>query len=251
MKASRDDASLAPEAQQARERLCVALDVPTLPEAVALARAVAPDVGVVKVGLELFVKHGPEAVHRLATLGFRVFLDLKLHDIPATVLRATQSAITLGASYLTLHASGGPTMLEAAARAVREAKSPLNLLAVTVLTSHSAAELSQLGLEQGVAVHAQRLARLALGAGARGLVCSVEELSSFRQTLGPNPLLVTPGIRPEGTAPGDQARVGTPLQAVRQGASLLVVGRPIRDAAQPEAAARAIRLEIQRALTAA
>lgn len=246
-----DDASVAAEAQQARERLCVALDVPTLAEAVDLARAVAADAGVVKVGLELFVKHGPEAVHQLTALGFRVFLDLKLHDIPATVQRATRSAITLGASYLTLHASGGPAMLEAASRAVREAKSPLNLLAVTVLTSHSAAELSQLGIEQGVALHAERLARLAVAAGARGLVCSVEELSTFRQTLGPQSLLVTPGIRPEGSAHGDQARVGTPLQAIRRGASLLVVGRPIRDAERPEAAARAIRLEIQRALTAA
>ncbi len=236
---------------QARERLCVALDVPTLPEAVDLARAVAQEAGVVKVGLELFVKHGPEAVRQLTALGFQVFLDLKLHDIPATVERATRSAITLGASYLTLHASGGSKMLEAAARAVTQTGSSLRLLAVTVLTSQSDADLSQLGLEAGVAVHAPRLARLALQAGAHGLVCSVEELAQFRRTLGSEPLLITPGIRPEGAAHGDQVRVGTPLQAIRQGTSLLVVGRPIRDAAEPSAAARAIRLEIQRALTAA
>ena len=234
--------------QSVRERLAFALDYPTLAEAESGAARVRESVGVLKVGLELFVAEGPAAVKVGERLGIRVFLDLKLHDIPETVERAVATAGQLGASFLTLHASGGPRMLEAAARRAAREATGLKLLAVTVLTSLDAADLAAIGVSGAPAEHVLRLGQLARGAGIHGLVCSTSEVGSLRSALGPEAILVTPGIRPAGAAVGDQKRVGTPASALKDGSSLLVVGRPIRDAADPSAAARAILHEMSQAV---
>jgi orotidine-5'-phosphate decarboxylase len=234
-----------------RERLAFALDYPTLAEAEAGAARVADVVGVLKVGLELFVAEGPAAVRFGTKLGNRVFLDLKLHDIPETVERAVATASQLGASYLTLHAAGGPRMLEAAARRAEREGTGLKLLAVTVLTSLDASDLQATGVSASPTDHVLRLGKLARGAGIHGLVCSTAEVGALRSALGPEAILVTPGIRPAGAAVGDQKRVGTPASALKDGSSLLVVGRPIRDAADPAAAARAILAEMSGALASA
>jgi orotidine-5'-phosphate decarboxylase len=224
-----------------RDRLCAAVDFPTWAEAEPFARAVAPEVGMLKVGLELFAAEGPPAVRAAAALGRPVFLDLKLHDIPNTVEGAARSAAASGASLLTVHASGGPAMVAAA---VRGAGPGVRVLAVTVLTSLDAAVLARIGLAGTPEEAVTRLARLAVDAGAGGLVCSPLEVAAVRAAVGPGPLLVVPGVRPAGAARGDQARVATPAEAVRAGADVLVVGRPLRDAADPAAAARAIAGEL-------
>jgi orotidine-5'-phosphate decarboxylase len=229
----------------------VALDVPRLPDAEQLADRLGGTVGLLKVGLELFCAEGPRAV---ATLRSRspVFLDLKLHDIPNTVESAARQAGRLGAAMLTVHASAGPAALEGAARGLaegarEEGHAPPLLLAVTVLTSLDASAIAQIGLSGSPSEAALRLARLALGHGAGGLVCSPQEVALLRAELGPQPVLVVPGIRPSG-ATGDQARTGTAGAAIAAGADYLVVGRPIREAADPRAAAEAIVAEISSAL---
>lgn len=232
----------------ARARLAFPLDYPTLDHARRGAEAVRSSVGVLKVGLELFVSEGPKAVALGRELQCEVFLDLKLHDIPETVERAVASAAALGARFLTIHGSGGPRMLEAAARRAQRENTGLVLLAVTVLTSLDASDLAATGVSGGTAEQALRLARLAQQSGVNGLVCSVAEVARLRAELGPSAVLVTPGIRPAGSAGGDdQKRVGTPADAIRSGSSLLVVGRPIRDAVDPAAAARAVLNEIAEA----
>jgi orotidine-5'-phosphate decarboxylase len=231
-----------------RDRLAFALDYPTLAEAETGAAQVAEVVGVLKVGLELFVAEGPAAVRLGAKLGSKVFLDLKLHDIPETVERAVATAGQLGATYLTVHAAGGPRMLEAAAKRAEKDGAGLKLLAVTVLTSLDASDLQATGVSASPAEHVLRLGQLARSAGIHGLVCSTAEVATLRRALGPEAILCTPGIRPVGAAVGDQKRVGTPASALRDGSSLLVVGRPIRDAADPVAAARAILNEMSEAL---
>lgn len=231
-----------------RDRLAFALDYPTLAEAEAGAARVIDSVGVLKVGLELFVSEGASAIKLGHELGARVFLDLKLHDIPETVERAVATASQLGAAFLTLHAAGGPRMLEAAARRADREATGLTLLAVTVLTSLDAADLQATGVSATPSEHVLRLAKLATAQGVPGLVCSTAEVHALRSALGPRVCLVTPGIRPAGAAVGDQKRVGTPAAALRDGSSLLVVGRPIRDAAEPAAAARAILREMSEAL---
>jgi len=235
----------------ARNKLAFALDFPTLAEAERGAAAVADSVGVLKVGLELFVAEGPRAVALGSKLGCDVFLDLKLHDIPETVERAVASAAAHGVRYLTLHAAGGPKMLAAAARRAERENTGLTLLAITVLTSLDGADLQATGVTMAPAEHALRLARLAHGEGIPGMVCSAHEVGALRDALGPKAVLVTPGIRPQGGGADDQKRTGTPASAIAAGSSLLVVGRPIRDAADPAAAARAISDEIQRASTLA
>jgi orotidine-5'-phosphate decarboxylase len=227
-----------------RERLAFALDYPTLAEAEAGAARVAEVVGVLKMGLELFVAEGPAAVALGPKLGLQVFLDLKLHDIPEPVERAVATAGQLGASLLTVHAAGGPRMLEAAAKRAEREGGGLKLLAVTVLTSLDASDLRATGVAATPAEHVLRLGKLAHASGIHGLVCSTAEVGALRAALGPEPILVTPGIRPAGAAAGDQKRVGTPASALRDGSSLLVVGRPIRDAADPAAAAHAILAEM-------
>jgi len=232
----------------ARDRLAFALDFATLAEAERGAARVADVVGVLKVGLELFVSEGPRAIELGRKLGCDVFLDLKLHDIPETVERAVAVAAAHGVRYLTLHASGGPKMLAAAARRADRENSGLTLLAITVLTSLDAADLRAVGVSSSPAEHALRLARLASGEGIPGLVCSALEVGALREALGPQAVLVTPGIRLQTSEDSDdQKRTGTPSSAIRAGSTLLVVGRPIRDAADPAAAARAISDEIQRA----
>lgn len=223
------------------DRICAALDFASWERAEPFARAIAPAVGMLKVGLELFAAEGPPAVRAAAALGRPVFLDLKLHDIPATVEGAARSAAATGASLLTVHAAGGAEMIRAA---VRGAAGRTRIVAVTVLTSLDAAALDAIGLEGPPDAAVVRLARLAVGAGAAGLVCSPQEVAQVRAAVGATPLLVVPGVRPAGGAKGDQARVATPQEAVRAGADVIVVGRPLRDAPDPVAAARAIAASI-------
>lgn len=226
-------------------RLAVALDVPDGVSAVAAAAGLRGHVDIVKVGLELFVAAGPELVRRLAGDGWAVFLDLKLHDIPATVAGAVRSASGLGVELLTLHTSGGRAMIEAAA-AARDAGLP-RLLGVTVLTSLDDAQLEAIGMPGGAGAGVERLAALARGAGCDGVVSSPREVAAVKRVCGADFLAVTPGIRPAGAARDDQARVATPADAVRAGADVLVVGRPIMKAPDPAAAAAAIRAEMEQA----
>ncbi|MGI6496375.1 MAG: orotidine-5'-phosphate decarboxylase [Kiritimatiellia bacterium] len=228
--------------------LIVALDVPGREEAVRVIRTIGPAVDFYKIGLELFCSGGPAVVDEVKRLGKRVFLDLKLHDIPRTVARAVASCSRMGVDLLTLHASGCRAMVEAA-REAADAAGPAapKLLAVTVLTSLDAADLSSLGIARGPAEQVEALGRLACGAGADGLVCSPREAAALRSALGPAALLATPGIRPSDGAWGDQKRVATPRDAVRAGATHLVVGRPVVAAADPRAAAEAIATEMRSA----
>ena len=219
------------------DRICAALDFPSWREAEPFARTVAPAVGMLKVGLELFVAEGPPAVRAAAALGRPVFLDLKLHDIPNTVEGAARSAAASGAALLTVHASGGPAMVRAA---VKGAAGRLRVLAVTVLTSLDADALRAIGLEGPPEAAVVRLARLAVDAGAGGIVCSPHEVRAVRVAVGAEPLLVVPGVRPPGAAKGDQARVATPEETVAAGADVIVLGRPLRDAPDPVAEARRI-----------
>jgi orotidine-5'-phosphate decarboxylase len=229
----------------ARRRLAFALDYSTLAEARRGAELVRDSVGVLKVGLELFVREGPAAAEIGLALGCDVFLDLKLHDIPETVERAVVSAGALGVRYLTVHTAGGPKMLEKAS--ARAKASGIVLLGVTVLTSLDAQDLAAVGVHDEPSAQALRLAKLGWAAGLRGFVCSAAEVGSLRRALGPDAILVTPGIRPLGPAADDQKRTGTPAGAVRDGATLLVVGRPIRDAPDPTTAALGIADEIAEA----
>jgi orotidine-5'-phosphate decarboxylase len=241
------------EMRTARDRLVFALDFPTLAEAREAAVEVAPHVGVLKVGLELFVREGPAAVRLGGELGREVFLDLKLHDIPETVERAVATARSLGARYLTVHASGGSAMLTRAAAAAgrdEQRDRPLTLLAVTVLTSLDERDLASIGVAGSVRDQAVRLARNAWAAGIRGFVTSATEARALREALGPTALLVTPGIRPAGGDAADQKRVATPATAIAEGADLLVVGRPIRDAGDRRATAAGLVGEIERAVAA-
>ncbi len=225
--------------------LIVALDVPDGDAACRAAAALPVEVRYVKVGLELFCATGPSVLDRLRAAGREVFLDLKFMDIPRTVERAVNSAGAGGAFMLTVHASGGRAMLTAAAEAAR-ALGPRRpkLVAVTVLTSLDRNDLRELGVEREPSDQVLALADLALACGMDGLVCSAREVAALRRRIGPEPILVTPGIRPAGGAVGDQKRVATPAAAVRAGASYLVVGRPILEAADPAAAARAVLAEM-------
>lgn len=223
----------------------VAIDTADMAHAEALAKAVVPYVGGLKLGLEFYSANGPEGVRRLADLGRPIFLDLKLHDIPATVAGAVKALAPLGVRYLTIHASGGPAMVEAAVAAAtaaakaRQAQA-IRLLAVTVLTSLDGGDLERVGQPPDPAEQTLRLGRLALEAGASGLICSPLEIQSLRLTFGRVPVLMVPGIRPDGTDKGDQKRVLTPEQAMAAGATHLVIGRPITRAADPSYAAAEI-----------
>lgn len=230
----------------ARDFITLAADLP-LADAVALYGRVADCVGVVKVGLSLFVEHGPLAVRAFTREGATVFLDLKLHDIPNTVEWAARRAVDLGIRYLTVHASGGSAMLEAARRGVEG--SDVRLLAVTVLTSRDAVSLREVGLTQRPAEAATALAALAWKSGLRGVVCSPREVRSFKAAHGPSLFACTPGIRPAGSAPDDQARAETPATAIAEGSDMVVVGRPIYAAVDPVVAARLILADVEAALT--
>jgi orotidine-5'-phosphate decarboxylase len=232
--------------ERARQRLAFALDVADSREARAWTERLRGRVGVLKVGLELFVSAGPDVIAIARDAGARVFLDLKLHDIPETVARAVTSARRHGVDLLTVHASGGPVMLARAAAAAGDGGA-LTLLAVTALTSMNESQTRAIGIDAGPSAWAERLAAVAMDAGIRGLVCSAHEAVNLRKHF-PKALLVTPGIRPSGGDHGDQARVASAADAIRAGSDLLVVGRPIRDAADPIGAAESIVDEIESAL---
>jgi orotidine-5'-phosphate decarboxylase len=228
-------------------RVIVALDVPSLEEARALALDVGEAVGMLKVGLELFVHAGPEAVAMGRDAGRPVFLDLKLCDIPETVDRAVARASALGAKMLTVHAGGGPAMLRRAVDRARREGGGLEIVAVTVLTSLDATDLSAMGVGGDVATHVERLARMAWAEGVRAFVCSPHEASRLRAALGGDAVLVTPGVRAAASGGDDQKRTMSAGEAVRAGADWVVVGRPIRDAGDRLAAARAIASEVDAA----
>src|SRR3984885_12931368 len=226
-----------------KDRLAIALDLPNEHEAIKLVDNLGDSCQWFKVGMELYYATGNGIVRQLRDRGFNVFLDLKLHDIPKTVAGAVRSCAQAGASLLTIHASGGEAMMTAAAEAASDPGSP-RLLAVTVLTSMDASQLAGIGITASPAEQVFRLAKLAQRSGIDGMVCSPEEVAILRRETGPKTLLVTPGVRPAGSAVGDQKRVATPAQAIRDGASLLVVGRPVTRASDPAAAAQAILNEI-------
>lgn len=230
--------------QSARNRLIVALDVPHAQGAFELVDRLDGTCLWLKVGLELFTATGPSIVEQLAKRGHSIFLDLKFHDIPNTVAGAVRSAANLGAKMMTLHALGGPAMLAAARAEVEKLSDPPQLLAVTVLTSMDAEQLTAIGVGATPAAEAEHLAHLGRAAGIRGFVCSPQEVGRLRGITGPEGVLVVPGIRPAGADLGDQKRVATPAETLRQGASFLVVGRPITQAGDPAAAARAILAEM-------
>ncbi len=221
--------------------LCVALDAPDLATAEDWAQQVTPAAGLLKVGLELFSAEGGAAVRRIAAHA-PVFLDVKLHDIPNTVAGAIRSLTPLGPAMITIHAAGGPAMIAAAREAAERAGGATRpaILAVTVLTSMDAATLAETGIAGGTVQQVLRLARLAINAGADGLVCAPPEVRRLRDVLGGAPLLVVPGVRPAGSEVGDQARVATPEEVAGDGADWIVVGRPVTRAADPGEAARAI-----------
>jgi orotidine-5'-phosphate decarboxylase len=234
-------AATAPAVDSPESRIVFALDYPSLAEARAGAVKVRGCVGVLKVGLELFVKEGPPALALAQETGAALFADLKLHDIPETVERAVASLAPAGARFVTVHAAGGAAMLaRAVERAARDSDGKLMVLAVTVLTSLEDADMLAQGISGRAQDQALRLARLAWSAGVRGFVCSPAEVASLRAELGAEATLVTPGVRPAGAALHDQKRVATPEDAVADGADYVVVGRPIRDADDPAAAARTV-----------
>jgi len=223
-----------------RQRLIVALDLPSAAAAKKIVAAVGDLAFCYKVGMQLSTAEGPNVVHDLISSGRRIFLDLKYHDIPNTVASAVREAARLGVSMLTVHASGGRSMLRAATEAARSANPNLMVLAVTVLTSLTESDLEETGVHRRVQDQVLRLAGLALENGCQGLVASAQEAAELRRKLGEQFVIVTPGVRPAGIAHEDQARVVTPAEAIAAGATHIVVGRPITAAADPAAAARAI-----------
>jgi orotidine-5'-phosphate decarboxylase len=233
----------------ARARLAVALDLPDRSALLAMARRVAPEAGVLKLGLEAFVAEGAVLVRELVASGADVFLDLKFHDIPNTVGRAAAAAVATGAAIVNCHASGGRDMMrafgdEGRAAAAKTGRPAPRLIAVTILTSLDAGALATIGIAGSPREAAVRLAALAQESGLDGVVCSPEEIAAIRAACGKDFLLVVPGVRPAGTEKGDQKRVATPADAIRAGADILVVGRPVPGAPDPAAAARAIVAEI-------
>jgi orotidine-5'-phosphate decarboxylase len=236
--------------EEARKRLIVALDVPDAASAANLVGQLEKSCHWFKVGLELFVAAGPAVIEPLVARGHSVFLDLKFHDIPNTVAGAVRSAATLGVRMINVHAAGGPAMLAAAKAALEGVENPPELLAVTMLTSMDQNQANAIGIDRSTAAQVELLARMGLDAGIRGFVCSPQEVATLRALTGPDGVLVTPGIRPAGSAVGDQKRIATPAEALRQGASYLVVGRPITQAPDPAEAAEAILKEMASALEA-
>jgi len=221
--------------------IAVALDAPDVETAARWAHAVQRYVSVLKVGLELFCRHGPDVVNVVrGGTGLDLFLDLKLHDIPNTVAGAARSVARLKPAYLTVHASGGPAMVRAAV----EAAPDVRIAAVTLLTSLDAEALRVLGVSAEPSDVVLRLARLSVEAGARAIVCSPHEVAAVREAVGDGITLITPGVRLEGGDAQDQARFATPARALADGADLLVIGRPITGAADPGAAAAAIAADL-------
>ncbi|MBG0817335.1 orotidine-5'-phosphate decarboxylase [Planomonospora sp. ID82291] len=224
--------------------IAVALDAPDLETAARWASLVTPHVSTVKIGLELYLRYGPDVIASVrGASGVQVFLDLKLHDIPNTVAGAARSVARLKPAILTVHAAGGAAMVRAAVEAAPAAR----IAAVTVLTSLSEADLERAGVAGPPGDAVRRLAVLAVGAGAQALVCSPREVAAVRAEVGPGVTLITPGVRPEGADTQDQARVATPERALADGADLLVIGRPITGSADPGAAAAGIAAALRKA----
>jgi orotidine-5'-phosphate decarboxylase len=243
-----DKIQLADKIEAARQRLIVALDVPSAATSAELVKKLEGTCQWFKVGLELFTAAGPAVLETLVERGHSVFLDLKFHDIPNTVAGAVRSASTWGVRMVNVHAAGGPAMLAAAKAALEGVANPPELLAVTVLTSMDAAALKAAGVDRSPAQQVELLAQMCLAAGIRGFVSSPQEVSALRTLTGPDGVLVIPGIRPAGAEAGDQKRLATPAEALRAGASYLVVGRPITQAADPAVAAQAVLKEMVEAL---
>jgi orotidine-5'-phosphate decarboxylase len=218
----------------------VALDTTDLDYAKQLAVRLRGHVGGLKLGLEFFCAHGPDGVRLFQELGLPVFLDLKFHDIPNTVAGAARAAASLGVDILNVHAAGGPAMMKAALEGARSANPKTKVIAVTVLTSLSDSDLAAVGQTPSAGEQVLRLAQLAKSCGLDGVVCSAHEIAPLRAALGPDFLLVVPGIRPAGSDLADQHRVMAPAQAHQAGASILVIGRPITAAPDPAEAAREI-----------
>jgi len=233
---------------EARKRLIVALDVSDAAAATVLAARLEGSCQWFKVGLELFAAAGPAVLEPLLKRGHFIFLDLKFHDIPNTVAGAVRSAASLGVHMMTLHAAGGPAMLAAARAALEGIQNPPELLAVTVLTSMDTAQTTAIGIDRSPVSQVELLAKMGLEAGIRGFVCSPQEVGKLRTITGPEGVLVIPGIRPAGAGIGDQKRIATPAEALRAGASYLVVGRPITQAPDPAEATEAILKEMAAAL---
>ncbi len=234
--------------EEAAKRLIVALDVPTADAAEDLVNHLERSCHWFKVGMELFTAAGPAAIEPLVARGHSVFLDLKFCDIPNTVAGAVRSAAGLGVRMVTVHASGGPAMLEAARNELEKLADPPQLLAVTVLTSIDKDQARWTGISRSPGDQVELLAKMALGAGITGFVCSPQEVVKLREIAGPEAVLVIPGIRSAGAKAGDQKRVATPAEALRKGASFLVIGRPITHAADPAEAAEAVLKEMAAAL---
>ena len=234
---------------EARSRLIVAVDVPDRAAALAVRERLSGHVGCFKLGLEIFVREGPALVEEFVRRGDRVFLDLKLHDIPNTVAGAVRSACRLGIDMLTLHAAGGRRMLESARDAAQGSAVPPLLLAVTALTSLAPEDAASIGIGDPLESWVQRMAKLAHQAGIPGLVASSHELAGLYAKFGGSMKLVIPGIRPGGTPAQDQVRTASPADAIRAGADFLVVGRPILQAPDPALAADKIVEEIANAIS--
>jgi orotidine-5'-phosphate decarboxylase len=226
-------------------RVIVALDFADAASAQAMVARLSPSLCRLKVGKELFTAAGPRLVADFVRGGYDVFLDLKYHDIPNTVAQACRAAAALGVWMVNVHALGGSAMMSAACESVANASRRPHMIAVTVLTSHGAEDLAEIGLQGTPRSAAERLARLAHDAGMDGVVCSAQEARALREQHGEGFLLVTPGIRTAADAANDQKRITTPAAAIRDGASYLVVGRPITKAADPIAALAAIKREIE------
>lgn len=232
-----------------KDKLIVALDLPDGATALEMARTLRGQVGWVKVGMTLYYAEGPQIVRELRAMGFKVFVDLKLNDIPHQVEGACRTLTRIGADMFTVHASGGRAMLEAAVSATAAAAEKFRIprpqvIAVTVLTSLDDAALAEIGVATGAAGAVATLAQVARAAGCDGVVCSPNEAAAMRALLGPDALVVTPGIRPAGEDAGDQARTATPASALEAGASHLVVGRPVTGAADPVGAVKSILKEM-------
>lgn len=222
----------------------VALDYPRAAPALALAQQLSPTECRLKIGKELFTAEGPAVVRAVQDLGFEVFLDLKFHDIPNTVAGAVATAADLGVWMVNVHATGGSRMMRAAKERLQQGGYKTKLIAVTVLTSMERSDLAESGLDIEPLDQVKRLARLTADSGLDGVVCSAQEAAMLRELLGPDFLLVTPGIRPVSSEAGDQRRVMTPEQARGAGVSYMVIGRPITQADDPAAALRAINLSL-------
>jgi orotidine-5'-phosphate decarboxylase len=229
---------------QIRNPIFVALDTPDLSRALALAEAVKPHVGGLKVGLEFITALGPEGISHIVSLGLPVFADVKFHDIPNTVAGAARALGECGAEIYNVHASGGAAMMRAAREAAGKFHPRPKVIAVTVLTSLAGSDLELVGQEASATAQVTRLAKLAKSSGLDGVVCSPQEIALVRAACGPDFLIVTPGVRPAGAALGDQRRVMTPGDAIRAGADILVIGRPITAASDPAEAAKGIAEEV-------